>query len=85
MAGAIGLVCAVMAASVASAQTRSQRQTTVPPSPAETGGLDGIVFGGAYTLNLQFDRTLNRSAGVKSFGNLFAELDDLNWYLNVGQ
>ncbi|MCW5745795.1 MAG: hypothetical protein KIT36_06305 [Alphaproteobacteria bacterium] len=46
---------------------------------------DDIVFGGSYSLNLQFDRTLNRSAGVRPFSNLFFELDDLNWYLNVGK
>jgi len=85
MAGAVGLVCAVVVTSAGWAQTRTQRQTVVPPTPAETGETDGIVFGGAYTLNFQFDQTLNRSAGVKSFGNLFAELDDLNWYLNIGK
>ena len=83
MAGAIGVVLALSAAGAVQAQTRSIPRVESSPAPSGEGG--DVVFGGSYFLNLQLDRTLNKSAGVKPFSNLFFELDDLNWYLNIGQ
>ncbi|HEX2891789.1 hypothetical protein [Vineibacter terrae] len=83
MAGATGVVLACAMAGLAQAQTRSIPRSEASPAPSGDGG--DVVFGGSYFLNLQLDRTLNKSAGVRPFSNLFFELDDLNWYLNIGQ
>jgi hypothetical protein len=81
----LGVALALGSIDTAKAQTRSIPQSAPPPAPSGSGLFDDVVFGGSYFLNLQFDRTLNRSAGLKPFSNLYFELDDLNWYLNFGK